>query len=105
MRPSTRVGCVRVALCVLLAIAGCTAQDGAGQLDGGGRLLAEAVVSAATGGTVTMAMPDVLAGTTIAIAASPSCRSVTVPTPIDQARRPHTAGDGSRPLARTAIVL
>ena len=63
-----RLKTVLVVLCVLLTVAGCTAQDGGGQLDGeGGRLLAEAVVSAATGGTVTVAMPDVLAGTAIAM--------------------------------------
>jgi hypothetical protein len=68
MRPRPRVGRALVVLCILLTIAGCTAQDGTGQLDGeGGRLLAEAVVSAATGGTVTVAMPDVLAGTAITI--------------------------------------
>src|SRR5262245_60284005 len=59
---------VLVVFWVLLTVAGCTGQDGGGQLGGeGGRLLAEAVISAAVGGTVTVATPDVLGGTAIAI--------------------------------------
>ena len=67
MRRRMRLKTVWVMLGVLLTLTGCRGQDGGGQLDGGGRLLAEVVVSAATGGTMTVAMPDVLAGTMIAL--------------------------------------